>query len=180
MGIRETWAGTLAARLPVSERISRTVTAEEDGLANLYAEHYAPLVRMAALLVRDVAVAEDITQAAFAALHVTRRRQEPAIAHLRRAVVTRARDTRWRLGPPTAELGRSPVLVALWALPERQRETLVLLYYAELSEAEAAAIMGITRDALRRHLARGLAAMEAGSLALSPLACQDRRPRRRW
>jgi RNA polymerase sigma-70 factor (ECF subfamily) len=43
---------------------------------------------------------------------------------------------------------------ALAALPARQREALVLNYYQELSNLEAAALMGITVDALESLLAR--------------------------
>jgi RNA polymerase sigma-70 factor (ECF subfamily) len=58
------------------------------------------------------------------------------------------------------------VRTALAALPVRQREALVLSYYQELSNIEAAALMGITVDALESLLARArrnLRAQLAGS-----------------
>jgi RNA polymerase sigma-70 factor (ECF subfamily) len=46
------------------------------------------------------------------------------------------------------------IAAALAALPARQREALVLQYYQELSNVEAAAVMGITVDALESLLSR--------------------------
>lgn len=46
------------------------------------------------------------------------------------------------------------VRAALAALPVRQREALVLCYYQEMSNIDAAALMGITVDALESLLAR--------------------------
>ena len=57
------------------------------------------------------------------------------------------------------ELERSEVVKALSALPTRQREALVLRYYGDLSEAEIANAMGISRGAVKSHTARGMAAL---------------------
>lgn len=138
---------------------------DDTALDNMYDDHYGALVRMATLLVQDMAAAEDITQAAFAGISVRRWMKNPAVraAYLRHSVVTGARAARRRsMATRRPGLGDLPVLVMLRSLPSRQREALVLRYYANLSEAEAAAAMGVTRGALRRHAARGLAA--AGDL----------------
>jgi RNA polymerase sigma factor (sigma-70 family) len=66
---------------------------------------------------------------------------------------------------PSAEHGamalleRTAVVAALRALPERQREAIVLRYYADLSEAQIAGAMGISRGAVKSHTARGMAAL---------------------
>ena len=51
------------------------------------------------------------------------------------------------------------MLAAVRALPPRQREALVLRYYADLSEAQTAEAMGISAGAVKSHTARGLAAL---------------------
>ena len=59
------------------------------------------------------------------------------------------------------ELERSAVVSALWRLPLRQREAIVLRYYDKLSEAQIAAIMRISRGAVRHHTTKGMSALRA-------------------
>jgi RNA polymerase sigma-70 factor (sigma-E family) len=105
------------------------------------------------------------------------RDEENALAYLRQAVVNRARSVlRHRVivernAPkampdlPSAEDGaismfeRSAVIDALRDLPGRQREALILRYYADLSEAEIAAAMGISKGSVKSHTARGMMAL---------------------
>ena len=54
------------------------------------------------------------------------------------------------------ELDRSAVVDGLRSLPDLQREAIVLRYYADLSEAEIAKNMGISKPAVRSHTARGM------------------------
>ncbi len=72
------------------------------------------------------------------------------------------------------------IKAALAALPARQREALVLQYYQELSNVEAAQLMGISVDALesllsraRRNLRGHLAGERDGSG--TPLPKKERR-----
>ena len=51
------------------------------------------------------------------------------------------------------------VLDALRALPTRQREVLALRHYLELSEAEIAETLGISRGSVKAHASRGSAAL---------------------
>jgi RNA polymerase sigma factor (sigma-70 family) len=68
---------------------------------------------------------------------------------------------------PSAEHGaltlleRSTVVSALRGLPDRQRQAIVLRYYADMSEAEIADAMKISRGAVKSHTARGMAALRA-------------------
>src|SRR6201989_2058978 len=163
--------------------VSGTVRAEwsaDRAVIELYSQHYRALVRLAALLVRDTPTAEEGVQDSFVALHDGWQRlrdTEKALAYLRQAVVNRSRsvlrhrtvvDKNLQKAPPdmpTAEHGAlvvlnlSAVLAALRDLPDRQREALVLRYYADLSEAEIAAAMKISRGAVKSHTARGMSAL---------------------
>ena len=154
----------------------------ELAVVELYTLHYKPLVRLAAMLVRDTPTAEEVVQEAFISMHDGWGRlkdTDKALAYLRQAVVNRARSVlRHRQvveknapkpapDMPSAEHGamvlleRSDVVTALRALPERQREAIMLRYYADLSEAEIAAAMKISRGAVKSHTARAMAALRA-------------------
>jgi len=149
-------------------------------VTTIYTTHYRSLVRLAVLLVRDVATAEEVVQDSFIAMHGAWRRlrdTEKALSYLRQSVVNRSRSVlRHRMvvdknapkpapDMPSAEQGalslleRSAVIAALRTLPPRQREALVLKFYADLSEAQIATAMGISRGAVKSHTARGVAAL---------------------
>jgi len=51
------------------------------------------------------------------------------------------------------------VAAALWKLPRRQREAVVLRYYLDLSEAETAQAMGVSRGTVKSATHRALAAV---------------------
>jgi RNA polymerase sigma-70 factor (sigma-E family) len=143
----------------------------------LYSAHWRPLVRLATLLTGDASVAEEIVQDAFVALyHRWRSLGDPraALAYVRASVVNgsrsrvrhRAVEERNRPAPapepdgPEEVAVRSTedarVLAALRGLPRRQQEVLVLRYYADLSEADIAAAIGVSRGAVKRHASRGM------------------------
>ena len=151
-------------------------------VTSLFAEHYRTLVGLAAFLVRDTATAEEVVQDSFVAMHCgwsRLRDSDKALPYLRRSVVNRSRSVlRHRMvidknapkpppDMPSAEQGaitqmeRSAVVAALRALPLRQREALVLRYYADLSEGQIAAAMGITTGAVKSHTARGMSALRS-------------------
>jgi RNA polymerase sigma-70 factor (sigma-E family) len=152
----------------------------DEAITQIYAAHYRSLVRLAALLLRDVGASEEVVQDSFIAMHgAWRRLRDPdrALAYLRQSVVNRSRSV---LRHRTVELRHAPapmpdaasaehgamgslehqeVIVALRRLPERQREVLVLRYYADLSEAQTAHAMGISAGAVKSHTLRGMAAL---------------------
>ncbi|MEU7551392.1 SigE family RNA polymerase sigma factor [Streptomyces sp. NPDC044571] len=151
-------------------------------VTELYHAHRLGMVRLAVLLVDDPATAEDVVQDAFTALY--RRHGEHigevdnALGYLRTAVVNtsrsvlrRRRTARAWTPPapadiPSAEeyvvLGEAhrEVLAALGRLTPRRREVLVLRYWADLSEAEIATTLGISRGAVKSNASRALDALE--------------------
>jgi Sigma-70 region 2 len=119
-----------------------TGRAADDAVTVLYHSHYAALVRLAVLLVGDLATAEDVVQDCFIALHRAWWRVRDASAalfYLRRSVINTSRSVLRRravagrhLLPaepplPSAEdsalavVALSSVRAALRALPVRQR-----------------------------------------------------------
>ena len=142
------------------------------------------LVRLSVLLVRDQATAEEVVQDAFVAMHGRwrwLRDHDKALAYLRQAVVNRSRSAlrhrgvvarhaaarvgRRRARAPTTPRWsrdrRGAVLDAMRALPDRQREVLALRYYLDLSEAEIADALGISRGAVKSHASRGSATLRS-------------------
>jgi RNA polymerase sigma-70 factor (sigma-E family) len=177
----------LTAPIPVPQPTPTTTTraaqlSADAAITELYYAHYRSLVRLAVLLVHDVATAEEVVQDSFVALHAGLHRlrdSEKAVAYLRAAVVNRSRSVlRHRVvvdrnapkpppDMPSAEHGalamieRSAVVNALRTLPVRQREVVVLRFYADLSEAQIADAMGITRGAVKSHASRAMAALRS-------------------
>ena len=154
----------------------------DQALEDLYAAHWTQLVRLAVLLVRDVGTAEEVVQDSFVAVHGRwdrLRDHDRALAYLRQAVVNRSRSVlrhrtvvdrhvRAEAARPSADPSSDPgvttarrdaVLTALSHLPARQREVLVLRHYLDLSEAEIADTLGISRGSVKAHASRGSAAL---------------------
>ncbi|HPA39501.1 MAG TPA: RNA polymerase sigma factor [Phenylobacterium sp.] len=63
-------------------------------------------------------------------------------------------------GLEAADVGRR-VSAALQALPDRQREAVTLCHYQDLTNIEAAAVMGVSVEALESLLSRGRRALRA-------------------
>jgi DNA-directed RNA polymerase specialized sigma24 family protein len=140
-----------------AEELSSTVAA-------IYQEHYRSLVRLAVLLVSDLAAAEEIVQQAFADLHGTWRTlpgHDAALRYLRRSLIRRSRAAEPQQADPRSGPG-ADLLPALRALPAREREVLVLRYFADLPEAEIAALTGMRIPVVRTYATRALSSLRAG------------------
>jgi RNA polymerase sigma-70 factor (sigma-E family) len=142
------------------------------------------MVRLALLLVDDRETAEDVAQDAFAALHRrwhSLQTEDAAIGYLRtcvlngaRSVLRRRRTVRRRPQPSDDLLSAEPadgrvllaeehreVIAAMRHLPARQREVIVLRYWAELTEAQIAATLGISVGSVKSSASRGRDAIAA-------------------
>jgi RNA polymerase sigma factor (sigma-70 family) len=159
---RRTPPGAMGRPPADAEDLSRTV-------AGLYAEHYRPLVRLAVLLVSDLVTAEEIVQEAFADLHGTWRAlpgHDAALRYLRRSLIRRARAAATQAVTTQAVATQADpeagLLPALRALPVCQREVLVLRYFADLPEAEIAAVTGTRIAVVRTYATRAMSSLRAG------------------
>lgn len=153
------------------------VVTEEDALAALYLTHFSSLVRLAAILLDDVAACEDIAQEAYVRVAQSQHRlrdPEAALAYLRTTVLNLSRSalrrrmvaTRhgFRLSRPDTVadstydvVERDAMVRAVRTLPRRAREAVTLRYYADLTEAQTAAAMGVSVGAVKSYTSRGLA-----------------------
>jgi RNA polymerase sigma-70 factor (sigma-E family) len=175
-----TWAARRSARRGIPA--SRAGQDADSAVTALYETHYRSLVRLAALLVPDIATAERVVQDSFVAMHSAWPRLPDAdstLSYLHRSVVDRARsalrqhaaadELADKLAPDLpdtgqqhdSELDRSALVSALRALPPRQHEVLVLRYYADLSEAQIASIMGVSPSMVRGHTVQAMATLRA-------------------
>lgn len=165
---------------PVSASAARAADA---AVTAMYAAHYRSLVGLAVLLVRNgnADTAQQVVQDSFVALHRNWRgladpdgSGDRALLYLWQRVVNGSRSAGRQpasvntLGnaaaepaPGDAAAGPAPgaVLTAMHALPQRQREALVLQHYAGLSTAQTAQMLGISAGAVQRHTARAMSSL---------------------
>ncbi|MGV9353498.1 SigE family RNA polymerase sigma factor [Streptomyces misionensis] len=170
-GAEDTAAGTAA------EAVAGTTV---DHLTETYRAHYRSLLGLAALLLDDTASCEDVVQEAFIRVHSARKRvrdPQKTLAYLRQTVVNLSRSTLRRrilglklLSKPmpdmaSAEEGaydqleRRDLIKAMKGLQRRQREVLVLRYFADMTEAQVAETLGISLGSVKAYGSRGIAAL---------------------
>jgi RNA polymerase sigma factor (sigma-70 family) len=148
-------------------------------VAALFDEHHLELVRLALVMVGDLATAEGVAQDTFERLHQRRHRLsdegDGLLGYARSAVLNRCRSLHRRAlvarrhapalaGPVAASpdssaqaAERDVLMAALRSLPRRQREVLVLRYYADLDVGEVAQMLRIGPSTVRSATARGSA-----------------------
>jgi RNA polymerase sigma factor (sigma-70 family) len=125
------------------------------GVTALYQEHAVGLLRLAIVMLGERTAAEDVVQDAFFGLYqhwAKLRDPAKALPYVRSAVLNRCRTAlrdRNRGFPDLIEelcesaettvlvgAEQQRVLLAIRALPDRQREALVLRYYLDMSELD--------------------------------------------
>ena len=181
-GARRLRAQTSQTHADVAGMLGKDLLDADSAITKLYTNHYRSLVRLAVLLVSDEPTAEEVVQECLIAMHAGWNRlgeKDKALWYLKQAVVNRSRSVMRhrsvidRNAPkpapdmPSAEQGaislldRSAVITALRGLPDRQRQAIVLRYYADMSEAQIAEMMGIKKNVVKTHLAKGMSSLRA-------------------
>lgn len=161
-----------SADLPASPRAAVTA---------LFHVHYRRLVGLAGLMVDNRETAEEVVQDAFEQLYRrwgSLRDPQAALAYLDRSVVNGSRSRIRRrftersfvypeagTTPSAESVGvdsrqRDDLVDAVRALPQRQREVIVLRYFLDLSEEQIAMWLGVSPGSVKKHASRATAALQ--------------------
>jgi RNA polymerase sigma factor (sigma-70 family) len=168
---------------PDEEWVRRVGFGERAAIHTLVARKLPRLLALATRMLGDAVEAEDVAQEAFVRIwrnaSTWRAGQARFDTWLHRIALNLCYDRLRRRRewpsdslPELADLGGGPetseqeetgkrVERALQAIAPRQREAIVLTYYQEMSNIEAAAAMEISVDALESLLARGRRSLQA-------------------
>lgn len=159
------------------------VKSREQHLSDLYEAHALRALRFAYVLVGNRDLAEDLMQEAFirAFGRLDNLREQDALpgylrttilnltrTHFRRQRIERLATRRHavRMGEAHTQLPdvgeRDRVWKALQSLPFRQRAALVLRYYQDLSEKDAALALGTSVSGLKALVSRGTRTLRTG------------------
>ena len=165
-------------------RLRDTWASAEAAVTELYEASALGLIRMAYVMLGDLPSAEDVVQEAFCGLYRRWDRlasTDGALYYVRTSVLNGCRSALRRQAvrrgflqqrtladpPPAASaesvvLGgaeREEVIQALGRLPHRQREVLILRFYAELPDEQIGRVMGIRPGTVRSTAFRALDAL---------------------
>jgi RNA polymerase sigma-70 factor (sigma-E family) len=178
------WWSTFCGVQPLLRDTGRSriggVVREPDGFAEFVGSRSRSLLRTAWLLTGDWGLAEDLVQSALAKSwakweSIAAGRHE---AYVRRVMATTfiawrrrlwnaeysTKDLRDELSPDDVYAradARVSLVRALQGLPARQRATIVLRFFDDLSETDTALALGCSIGTVKTHASRGLAALRA-------------------
>lgn len=162
---------------PDEELVHRVGAGDKRAAAELVRRHLPRMVGLARRMLGDAAEAEDVAQEVFLRVWRHASTWQPGQAKfetwMHRVAMNQCLDRLRRSGRNAGEVSpeapdarasatralddrqrRDRVRDALQALPERQRAALVLCYYQDRTNIEAAEILGVSVDALESLLSR--------------------------
>ncbi|MEY2432401.1 MAG: hypothetical protein QOC92_2126 [Acidimicrobiaceae bacterium] len=152
---------------------------DDDLLGAIYERENRSLIGMLWVFTGDKTMAEDLAQEAFVRLAMSWHRvRDPNLAssYLRSIAFNLARSEFRRAevaqrhratvaSVPSAEVdallneSERAMVAVLRVLPDRQRECLVLRYYADLEPRQIASTLGLSVNSVKTHVRRGLEAL---------------------
>ena len=169
---------------PDEELLTRVAAGDPAAARALVARKLPRLLALAGRMLGDGTEAQDVAQEAFVRIWRQAPKWQPGAARfdtwLHRVVLNlcydrlrRRREIAFAEPPERIDEGPAPdrgleaadtgrrVGLALAALPDRQREAIVLCHYQELGSIQAAQLMGVSVEALESLLGRGRRALRA-------------------
>jgi len=148
---------------------------DQDEVRRLYERHGAALLAYACAFLRDLSYAEDVVQQVFLRLlrdpvtiacppvgYLFRAVRNGALNHIRgrSREVELSREGQWLESPSGSAETAMALQSALQALPEEQREVIVLRIWGQLTFEEAAAVIGISPNTAASRYRYGLAKLK--------------------
>jgi RNA polymerase sigma-70 factor (sigma-E family) len=163
-------SGERETTVPVARHEGVVAGPDAPSFTAVYEEWFESMVRVAYLLVGDLATAEDVVQDAFAQLHRRWGAVEQPAGYVRASVVNGCRQHHRRSArerarysqmlAPDAAPETPDVLAAVARLPFRQRAALVMRFYEDRTDDEIAAALDCRPATVRSLVHRGLRTLQ--------------------
>lgn len=153
--------------MPAAMPLDDPPPAEPDGtVADVFRQWRQPMARLAYVLTSDAERSDEIVQDAFLKLHTHWDRVDNPVGYLRTTVVNGCRSHHRRRAverrvpvdrPAVASLAARELDDAIAKLDHKYRVVLALKYFADLSDDDIAATLGLRPASVRTRIHRALA-----------------------